>query len=486
MKNIFGTFKYADGTFVQGKVYLWLPQDAVAVGDAQIAPSQISFDLVDGSFSDFIYFTDELSPSGLTYSASVVATGGGLVWGAESFPVNGTSFNLNNAQPTNSGILLANAVLQNPTGAQTILNFNLSISNAQLLLSNGTMAAPAQSFINETNSGLYRAGSQDLRISVNATDSFRIDSTSPTVPSGRPLAWGSAGVTSRDFGICRIGSAVGALGNGTQGDASGVLILSAVKQNTNSVFSISDANGVTHFFLSSSAPYTNTFIQGNGSGSTFIGTGNFAVNIPDNSNLIQFKGATSGTINLVPAAISGSTILTLPNAGTDTLVAKSTTDNLQNKNLTGATTGNTISIVNPQGSTAALTGDSTDKVIYTYSLPANTVDTSSKGIRITASATHNSGTANVTCKININGVSAVTGAIGTTASQSVFFQATILRTGSTTGGSAGIATVSGALNPFSLSLTGLAWGSNQTITFTFNVASPDQMTGIMFLVEQLQ
>ena len=35
-------------------------------------------------------------------------------------------------------------------------------------------------------------------------------------------------------------------------------------------------------------------------------------------------------------------------------------------------------------------------------------------------------------------------------------------------------------------LTGLAWTSNQTIAFTFNVANTDQVTPLFFLVELIQ
>jgi hypothetical protein len=150
----------------------------------------------------------------------------------------------------------------------------------------------------------------------------------------------------------------------------------------------------------------------------------------------------------------------------------------------GSSTGNNV--LNAQGAVAALTGNSTDQVVYTYSLPANTVDTTSKGILITCGVTHNSGTANPSVKININGVNAATGVIGTIASQSVTTEAKILRTGTTTAGSIGKVTSSGNLVPFTQALSGLAWTSNQTITCTFNVATPDQMTGVAFLVEKIQ
>lgn len=205
-----------------------------------------------------------------------------------------------------------------------------------------------------------------------------------------------------------------------------------------------------------------------------------ALTVTTINKLTLTQPATSATLTL----INGTTV-TGP-ATTDTIVGKATTDALTNKTLTGATTGNTIAVLNAQGAVAAITGTAADAVVYTYSLPANTIDTTSKGILISCALTHSTGTANPTVKININGVNAVTGNIGTTSLQSVTTQAKILRTAATTGGSMGIATVTGVLNPFSIGLTGLAWTSSQTITVTFNVAATDTVAGVMFLVEQIQ
>jgi len=342
MKPISGTFQYSDGTPVAGgSVWMKLPQDAVVLGTAQIAPQWVR-KILDNTGSlpanTLVVFTDELSPSGLTYTVSVVAPGGGLVWGAESIPITGASFNLNTAVPTTLNILLANPVITNPTSIQTINSFALA-DTIGFQAGVGSVSTPSYTFIGDTNTGMYDAGADDIRFSVNGTDSFRIDGTSPTVPSGRPLAWGSAGVTSRDAGFSRLASGTIGIGNGTQGSISGQFVCNTLSasnvQQVSAVtaFSILDNLGVSHFFISGTSPFTNTFIQGNGSGSTFIGTGSFAVSIPDASNLIQFKGLTSGTVNLVAAAIAGSTILTMPAAGTDTLVTAAFAQTLSSKTL---------------------------------------------------------------------------------------------------------------------------------------------------------
>lgn len=163
---------------------------------------------------------------------------------------------------------------------------------------------------------------------------------------------------------------------------------------------------------------------------------------------------------------------------------------IQGATLTGATTGNNILMLNAQGAIGAITGTGADAVIYTYTLPANTIDTNTKSLTIRAALVHTSGTANTSVKINLNGVTLVSGSSGTAASQSVSLEAEILRTGTTTGGVWGIVPNQGvtndAMTPFSISATGLAWASPQTLTATFSVAATDTWSGIMFTVKQNQ
>jgi hypothetical protein len=177
------------------------------------------------------------------------------------------------------------------------------------------------------------------------------------------------------------------LGNVNLG-ASNTLGVSTIKQTpSTSFFNIVDANGISHFFISSSAPYTNTFVQGNGSGGVFLGSG-VKTNVADttgmittaggitfqtaaqtlsatlandtaggllftsnagksiqfnNSNghlflngpgaVVGFTGATSGQTFLQGPAVGVGNTLGLPNAN-DTLVARTTTDTLTNKTLT--------------------------------------------------------------------------------------------------------------------------------------------------------
>lgn len=136
MKILSGTFQNLDGTPVAGgRLFLKLSQDAVVVGTTQVSSANISFNLDStGSLAagSKCWFNDELSPANTTYTVSVIAAGGGLVWGAESIYVNGASFNLNTAVPTTTGVSFGNVVLQNPTTVQTITGFDLDIVGANL------------------------------------------------------------------------------------------------------------------------------------------------------------------------------------------------------------------------------------------------------------------------------------------------------------------------------------------------------------------
>lgn len=151
LKVITGTWVYSDGTPVAGgRLFFKLSQDAAALGTSQIAPQLISFTLDNtGSIpaNSKIYFNDELTPVGTTYTVSVVEHGGGLVWGAESVSIVGTSFNLNNAQPTTQNVMLANVVLTNPSSAQTITGFDLNLVGGNLNVTG-----------NETVSGTVTSG----------------------------------------------------------------------------------------------------------------------------------------------------------------------------------------------------------------------------------------------------------------------------------------------------------------------------------------
>lgn len=199
-----------------------------------------------------------------------------------------------------------------------------------------------------------------------------------------------------------------------------------------------------------------------------------------------FNGSSSGTLVVKAAAVSGSSVATFPN-GSGTVIEDGLVQTLSNKTFTGAATGNNLTILNAQGAVGPVTGTSGDAVLYTYTLPANTIDTNTKSLSVRCSATHTTGTANTTLKVNVNGVNITSLASGTTASQSTSMDVEILRTGTTTAGTSGIvAAATGTSGAFSISATGLAWTSSQVVTCTFNVAATDTWSGVMFVVKQNQ
>ena len=172
--------------------------------------------------------------------------------------------------------------------------------------------------------------------------------------------------------------------------AANTLGVATIKQvSGTTAFNIADNLGVSHFFISNSSPYTNTFVQGNTSGSVFLGSG-AKTNVSDVTGTIttaggitlqttaqtlpasitndsaggilftnnagssmqfgnggtlflnspqgiRWTGATSGNTIVQASSVAGAGILTLPATVTDTLVARTTTDTLTNKTLGGTT-----------------------------------------------------------------------------------------------------------------------------------------------------
>jgi hypothetical protein len=193
-----------------------------------------------------------------------------------------------------------------------------------------------------------------------------------------------------------------------------------------------------------------------------------------------FGGSVNATVQLVTVPCVPNSACPLSAFPASAIVGVSDTQTLSNKTLTEASSGNSITLLNAQANAGAITGNGTAQVIYTYTIPASTV-ANLKGIRVTASWSHSTGSASVTYAFTLNGVSiwgssnSITGLFG--------LMTTILNTGAATGTVFGFGTF-GNIN--TVASSGLAWSSNQVLQITFNVASTDAVTPIQWIVEVMQ
>jgi hypothetical protein len=221
---------------------------------------------------------------------------------------------------------------------------------------------------------------------------------------------------------------------------------------------------------------------------TFSGTGTHSGTETFSQQIISTVA--TGT---APFSISSTTVvpnlnaqlhngLTAPGSA---IVGISDNQTLTNKTLTGASSGNSVSLLNAQGNSAAVTGTGAAATLYTYTLPASTV-ANLKGIRVTVGVLHSTGSASVNYVLNLNGQQVAqfgTSAVGS----GLMFCSTVLNTGSTTGVATNqLNTTNAATSGYAATVTGLSWSAGQTVQFTFSVAGTDQVTPILFLVELLQ
>jgi hypothetical protein len=328
---------------------------------------------------------------------------------ADDFDVQGASFNLNSATPRSGSVItppVATAVLTNPAGNQTIVQpagtalsinhlsatFAQNANGADMIPANRfTDTSPTGNFLNFKNAALTTplwqvdvTGTLTAGIIPNARLVTPAAGTGPctnqfvrTLNSGAAPTCSTVGSSDLASSLAlvtpNIGAATGtsyqgpvgnitpntgafttlsATGTSTVADvnlgAANTLRTSNVKQvSATTAFCISDNAGICHFFIASTSPFVNTFIQGNGSGNIFLGSA-AKTSVDDLTGNITMSGSTSGTTVVKPSAVASGT-LTLP-AATGTLSCNScaqtlTATVLSSPAFTGTETG--MSITSP-------------------------------------------------------------------------------------------------------------------------------------------
>jgi hypothetical protein len=196
------------------------------------------------------------------------------------------------------------------------------------------------------------------------------------------------------------------------------------------------------------------------SNTTFIGTDIFAPNVTD--------------ANITPNAAS-----IYNYKGTTGLIS-------HGANFTQPNTGNTVTLLNSQDAAAALTGDSTDKTFYTFTLPASTL-AAGKGIRVSAFWIHGTGTASVTYKLFFGATAVVNTSSAVTGNGSL--ETVIMNKPGVTNAqrASGKFTPTGTASVIFSGISPAETTANAVVVkATFNVANTDQVTPAQFLVELVQ
>jgi hypothetical protein len=205
----------------------------------------------------------------------------------------------------------------------------------------------------------------------------------------------------------------------------------------------------------------------------------------------------SVTTGTAPLSINSTTQVTNLNASqlgglnppASAFLGLTDTQSPTNKTLIGASSGNSVTLLNAQANSAAVTGTGSAVTLYTYSVPASDV-ANLKGIRVHAGWVHSVGSALVTYTLTLNGV-AIIGTLSDSGlnGNGAVLDVDVLNTGATTGTVKEMC-LNGSLGSvetaFTNNVSGLNWSSNQTLQFTFSVASSDKVTPVFWLVELIQ
>lgn len=153
------------------------------------------------------------------------------------------------------------------------------------------------------NGTVYLASWRDSYNIEKMSNAYSITGTTWDIGAAVPLPITTSNVAAQDLLGIRSLTVTGTstLANVTVGSAN-TLSVNNIKQQAGTGFNIFDPSGGDHFFISSSPPYTNTFLGGNGAGTVFLGSAAKA-SVAD----------TTGTITTAGGFLLQTTSQTLPN-----------------------------------------------------------------------------------------------------------------------------------------------------------------------------
>lgn len=232
----------------------------------------------------------------------------------------------------------------------------------------------------------------------------------------------------------------------------------------------SSCNPLTHTWVSAANPAANI---------NFTGADLFSQQITStvSTGTAPFSIASTTVVPNLNAQVHGGL-----SAPASAIVGISDSQNLSNKTFTGASNGNTVTLLCSSGPAAAITGNGSAQTFESCTIPANAVS-NLKALRVTAVWSHSTGTATVTYGMTLNGVALWPSNNTASTANGISQSALIIETASTTGN---VLTPQGFFSLTANSLTGLSWTAGQTLAVTFNVANTDQITPLFFLVELIQ
>jgi hypothetical protein len=317
------------------------------------------------------------------FGNDVISAGGstGVTWWGVAIYINGipagetpytfnsnTSYDLTTAIPNTT-----NPVIPTPTGDSTYLRLDGGNNpmTGQVAAKNGTAASPGLAFASDLTTGFARQAASVIGGAIAGTFRWLLSATGELLGSGGAYGWSSnadPSLAAGDSFLARISAKILGIGS-TNGGTDGELRLAKV----NKVTITQPATGSTLTIADGKTLTAN-------SSTTIAGTDGKTLTV---NNSLTLAG-TDGTTQTFQAS--------------DTIVGRATTDTLSNKTLQGASSTNSVTLLNEQGPAGAITGTGADAVVYTFTIPANVI-AAGKGIRVRYWANHNSGATAQTHKL---------------------------------------------------------------------------------------